>query len=71
MDFFDNGGGEILLILIIILAVMGPSRDIKVDQSLGKMMMTLKKTRIDMTSLLAKELADQETKNRQKMTKRN
>ena len=56
MGFFGIGAGEILLILIVILIVLGPHRIPEIARTLGKAMRTLKKASFDLTSAVTKEI---------------
>ena len=60
MDFFGIGTGEVLLILIVTLIVIGPGRVVEVGHTLGKVMRTLKKASFDLTSQVTKELEGDE-----------
>ncbi len=60
MDFFGIGTGEVLLILIVALIVMGPGRVAEVGRTLGKVTRTLKKATFDLTSEVTKELESKE-----------
>ncbi|TET25577.1 MAG: twin-arginine translocase TatA/TatE family subunit [Dehalococcoidia bacterium] len=59
MDFFGIGGGEILLILIITLIVLGPGKIVGVGQTMGKMMRILKKATFDLTTQISKEMEEE------------
>ncbi len=63
MDFFGIGSGELLLILIVALIVFGPGRIVEIGRALGRMVYTLKKASLDLTSQVTKELEGEE-KNR-------
>ena len=60
MDFLGMGGGEILLILIIALIVMGPGKVVEVGRTLGKMVRAFKKATTDLTTQISKELEEEE-----------
>lgn len=60
MDFLDIGGGEILLILIIALIVLGPGKIVEIGRTLGKMMRAFKKATSDLTTQISKELKEGE-----------
>lgn len=62
MGFLDIGTGELLLILIIALIVLGPRRIVEVGRTLGKMVRNLKKATSDLTTAVTKEI-DGESKN--------
>ena len=61
MDFFGMGFGEIVLILIVALLVVGPGKLVEVARSLGKMSRNLKKMSSDFTSAVTKEVDIQGT----------
>lgn len=56
MDFFDIGAGELLLILVIALIVMGPGKIIKFSQELGKMVHSFRKASSELNSQITREL---------------
>ena len=56
MGFLDIGTGELLLILVIALIVLGPGRVVEVGRTLGKMVRTLKKATSDLTTAVTKEI---------------
>jgi len=56
MDFFGMGMGEILLILVIALIVLGPGRIVGVGRTMGKAVRTLRKVSNDLTTQLSQEL---------------
>ena len=60
MDFFGIGTGEVLLILVVALIIMGPTRVAEVGRTLGKLTRTLKKATFDLTSEVTKELESKE-----------
>ena len=60
MDFLGMGGGEILLILIIALIVMGPGKVVEVGRTLGKMVRAFKKATTYLTTQISKELKEEE-----------
>jgi len=60
MDFFGIGTGEVLLILVIALIVMGPGRVVEVGRTLGKVTRYLKKATFDLTSEVTRELESKE-----------
>lgn len=61
MEFFGMGFGEILLILVIALIVMGPGKIVDFARTLGKMSRALKKASSDLTTQITREL-DEEKK---------
>jgi len=60
MDFFGMGMGEILLILVIALIVLGPGRIVAVGKTLGKAARTLRKVSSDLTTQMSRELEGEE-----------
>lgn len=56
MDLFGMGGAEILLILVIALVVLGPSRVVEFAGTLGKMMRNLRKVTSDLTTAVTREI---------------
>ena len=62
MEFFGIGGGELLLILVIALILMGPGKIIKFSQELGKMVHSFRKASAELTTQITREL-DMEAKN--------
>jgi Sec-independent protein translocase protein TatA len=59
MNFFGIGIGEVLLILIIGLIILGPGKLIDLAQSLGRLSHNLKKMSSDFTSTVNKEMGFQ------------
>ena len=62
MDFFGIGGGEVLLILVIAVIVLGPGKVVEFGRTLGKMSRTLKNASSNLTAQVTKELEEQEKK---------
>ena len=60
MDLLGMGGGEVLLILVVAVLILGPGKVVEFGRSLGKMAHTLKKATSDLTSQVTRELEDQE-----------
>ena len=56
MDFFGIGSGEVLLILVVALIILGPGKVVGVGRTLGRIMHTLKKASFDLTAQVTKEL---------------
>ena len=56
MGFLDVGTGEILLVLVIALVVLGPKRVVEVGRTLGKIVRTMKKTTSDLTAAVTREI---------------
>jgi len=63
MDFMSVGTSEILMILLVALLVVGPTRVVEVGRTLGKVMRAIRKASFDLTSAVSKEL---ETENSDK-----
>lgn len=59
MDFFGIGTGEVLMILLVALLVLGPNRVVEFGRSMGKVMRTIKKASFDLTSTVTKELEEE------------
>ncbi len=62
MDLFGIGGGEVLVILLVALLVLGPHKIVGVGKTLGKITRTLKKTSFDLTAQINKELELEDNK---------
>lgn len=60
MDFFGIGFGEILLILIIALIVLGPGKVPEMARTLGKIVRALRKATTDLTTAVTKEIETEE-----------
>jgi sec-independent protein translocase protein TatB len=60
MDFFGIGFGEILLIVIVALIVMGPQKMPGVARTIGKTIAAFKKASSDLTSQVTSELEIEE-----------
>ena len=60
MGFLDIGIGEILLILIVALIIWGPGRVVEVGRTLGRIVRTLRKASLDLTTQITKELEAEE-----------
>ncbi len=60
MDFLGIGGGEVFLILVIALIIWGPGRIVEIGRTLGKMVRTLKRASLDLTTQLTKEIEEKE-----------
>ena len=71
MDFFGIGSGEVLLILVVALIVLGPGRIVEVGRTLGRIARTLKKASFDLTSQVTKELEIEEKKTPPQSEKKN
>ncbi len=62
MDFFGMGTGEILLILVVALVLWGPGRLVEISRTIGRTMHNLRKSTVDFTTQITRELEDQEKK---------
>lgn len=62
MDFWGIGFGEILVILVIALIVLGPTRVAEFGKTLGKMVRSFKQATSDLTSQITKEIEEQDKK---------
>jgi len=60
MDFFGMGMGEVLLILVVALIILGPGRLPEIARKLGQIVRTFRKASFDLTSQLGKELNTEE-----------
>ncbi len=56
MDFFGIGFGEIILILIIALIVLGPGKIPEIARTLGRIVRALRKATTDLTTAGTKEI---------------
>jgi len=56
MDFFGIGIGEVLLVLIIGLVILGPGKLVELAQSLGRLSRNLKKMSTDFSTTVTKEM---------------
>lgn len=61
MDFLSIGTGEILMILLVALLVLGPNRVVEFARTMGKVMRTIKKASFDLTSTVTKELEEEKS----------
>ncbi len=60
MDFFGMGMGEIILILVIALIILGPGRIPEIARTLGRTVRALRKASFDLTAQISKELEGEE-----------
>ncbi len=65
MDFFGIGPGEVLLIIVIALIVLGPGKIVHFSREMGKMAHAFRKASSDLTAQITKEL-DVEEKSQNK-----
>lgn len=56
MDLFGMGSGEILLVLIVALIILGPARVVEFAGTLGRMARNLRKISSDMTTAISREI---------------
>jgi sec-independent protein translocase protein TatA len=61
MDFFGIGTGEVLMVLLVALLVLGPNRVVDFARSMGKVMRTIKKASFDLTSTVTRELEEEKS----------
>ncbi|MBI2831262.1 MAG: twin-arginine translocase TatA/TatE family subunit [Chloroflexi bacterium] len=59
MDFLDVGAGELLLILIVALLVLGPGKIVEVARELGKIVRSIRKASSDFTTQITRELEEE------------
>ncbi len=59
MGFLDIGTGELVLILVIALIVLGPGKVVAVGRTLGRLVRVLKKATSDLTTAVTKEIDSQ------------
>lgn len=62
MDFFGMGTGEILLIIVVALVLWGPGRLVEISRTIGRTIHNLRKSTVDFTAQITRELEDQERK---------
>ena len=62
MDFLGIGGWEILVILLILFLVLGPSRLPGAARTMGQGMRKFREASFDLTRILTKELEEPEKK---------
>ncbi len=58
-DFFGIGFGEILLILVVAVIVLGPARMMEFAKTLGRMVGNLKRMGNELTVQVTKELEEE------------
>lgn len=56
MEFLGMGMGEILLILVVGLIILGPGKIPELARTLGKLVRALRKTTFDFTTAVTQEL---------------
>jgi len=62
MGFLGIGTGEILLILILALIILGPGKIPEIARTLGRTIRAIKKASADLTSTVTRELETTQTK---------
>jgi len=60
MDFFSIGPLEVVLILIVALILVGPTRIVEIGKTLGRIVRAVKKASYDLTAEVTKELETEE-----------
>jgi Tat protein translocase TatB subunit len=70
MDFIGVGGWEILLVLVIALIILGPSKLPEFARNIGKITRALKKASFDLTTAVTRELEDNEKSSSSSQPKR-
>jgi sec-independent protein translocase protein TatA len=60
MDLFGIGAGEILMIFLVAFLVLGPRKVVDFGKSAGKMVRSVKKASMDLTSSVTRELEEEE-----------
>jgi Sec-independent protein translocase protein TatA len=56
MDFMSIGAQEILMILLVAILVVGPTRIVEVGRTIGRITRAIKKASIDFSSAVSKEM---------------
>ncbi len=56
MGFLDIGAGEIILILVLALIIMGPGKIPEIARTLGKTIRAIKKASSDFTTAVSREM---------------
>jgi Tat protein translocase TatB subunit len=60
MELFGMGGGELLLILVIILLIWGPGKLPEIANKLGKLVSSFRKSSLDLTTQIKREIEAEE-----------
>ena len=60
MEFLGMGMGEVLVILLVAIVVMGPRRITEVGRTMGKIVGSLRRATFDLTAQVRKELEEQD-----------
>jgi len=60
MDFFGIGTGEILMIILVAFLVLGPHKVVDFGKSAGKMVRSVRKASMDLTTNITKELEEEQ-----------
>ena len=58
MDFIGVGGWEVLLVLVIALIILGPSKLPEIARTIGKYTRILKKASFDLTTAVTREIEE-------------
>lgn len=58
-DFFGIGFGEILLILVVAVILLGPERMVELGRMLGRAKQTLKKASTEITEQVNREIREE------------
>ena len=69
MGFLDMGMGEIVLILVVALILLGPDKVPEIARTLGKVMRNLRKATADFTTTLTREIDTEDKKKPSPSTK--
>ena len=56
MEFLSVGSGEILMILLVAILVIGPNKIVKFSRQLGQLSRNIKRMTTDFSSTITKEL---------------
>jgi sec-independent protein translocase protein TatA len=59
MDFLGIGGGEILVILLVVLLLWGPNRIVEISRTLGKTVHSFRKAASDISTQISREVEEQ------------
>ncbi len=59
MEFFGMGSGEVLVVLLVALLVLGPNRIVDIGRALGRIVRTVRKASYDLTAQVTKELEEE------------
>jgi Tat protein translocase TatB subunit len=62
MDFMSIGTQEILMIILVAILVVGPNRIVEISRTMGKVMRAIRKTTVELTTSVTKELEIEDKK---------